>query len=153
MVTGNLAMLLGVHPDAINDWYMVVFIDAFEWVELPNTHGMATFADGGIVGSKPYAASGAYIERMSDYCKGCRYDVNDKLGDDACPFNALYWDFLMRNAKVLRDNRRLAFPYKTLERMSEADRAALKAKATETRERLGAIPSPLAGEGVSEADG
>jgi deoxyribodipyrimidine photolyase-related protein len=140
MVTGNLAMLLGVHPDEINDWYMVVFIDAFEWVELPNTHGMATFADGGIVGSKPYAASGAYIERMSDYCKGCRYDVKDKLGDDACPFNALYWDFLMRNAKVLRDNHRLAFPYKTLERMTEAERAALKAKADATRERLGAVP-------------
>jgi deoxyribodipyrimidine photolyase-related protein len=133
-------MLLGVHPDAINDWYMVVFIDAFEWVELPNTHGMATFADGGIVGSKPYAASGAYIDRMSDYCKGCRYDVKQKLGEDACPFNALYWDFLMRNAKVLRDNHRLAFPYKTLERMSEAERAALKAKADATRERLGAVP-------------
>ncbi len=139
MVTGNLAMLLGVHPDAINDWYMVVFIDAFEWVELPNTHGMATFADGGIVGSKPYAASGAYIDKMSDYCRGCRYDVKQKLGEDACPFNALYWDFLDRNAKVLRDNHRLAFPYKTLERMGEADRAALTAKATATRERLGAL--------------
>ena len=139
MVTGNLAMLLGVHPDEINDWYMVVFIDAFEWVELPNTHGMATFADGGIVGSKPYAASGAYIDRMSDYCRGCRYDVKQKLGEDACPFNALYWDFLHRNAKVLRDNHRLAFPYKTLERMDEADRAALRAKATQTRERVGAV--------------
>jgi len=139
MVTGNLAMLLGVHPDQINDWYMVVFIDAFEWVELPNTHGMATFADGGIVGSKPYAASGAYIDKMSDYCKACRYDVKQKLGDDACPFNALYWDFLDRNAKRLRDNHRLAFPYKTLERMEPAQRAALRAKATETRERLGAV--------------
>ena len=134
MVTGNLAMLLGVHPDAINDWYMVVFIDAFEWVELPNTHGMATFADGGIVGSKPYAASGAYMDRMSDYCKACRYDVKQKLGDDACPFNALYWDFLDRNAKRLRDNHRLAFPYKALERMDEVQRTALRAKATETRD-------------------
>ena len=138
MVTGNLAMLLGVHPDAINDWYMVVFIDAFEWVELPNTHGMATFADGGIVGSKPYAASGAYIDKMSDYCRGCRYDVKQKLGEDSCPFNALYWDFLDRNAKVLRDNHRLAFPYKTLERMDETQRAALRDHATATRERLGA---------------
>ncbi len=140
MVTGNLAMLLGVHPDAINDWYMVVFIDAFEWVELPNTHGMATFADGGIVGSKPYAASGAYIDRMSDYCAGCRYDVKQKLGEDACPFNALYWDFLMRNEGVLRDNPRLAFPYKTLERMTEPYRAALLAQAEASKRRLGALP-------------
>ena len=97
MVTGNLAMLLGVHPDEINEWYMVVYADAYEWVELPNTHGMATFADGGIIGSKPYAASGAYINRMSDYCGGCRFDVKARFGADACPFNALYWDFMIRN--------------------------------------------------------
>ena len=139
MVTGNLAMLLGVHPDAINDWYMVVFIDAFEWVELPNTHGMATFADGGIVGSKPYAASGAYINKMSDYCGRCRYDVKKKLGEDACPFNSLYWDFLMRNERRLKGNGRLAFPYKTLERMEAAHKAALREQATAVRERFGAV--------------
>ena len=139
MVTGNLAMLLGVHPDAINDWYMVVFIDAFEWVELPNTHGMATFADGGIVGSKPYAASGAYINKMSDYCGPCRYDVTQKLGEDACPFNSLYWDFLMRNEKKLRDNGRLAFPYKTLERMDAAHKTALRKQAETVREQVGAV--------------
>ena len=86
MITGQFAMLLGVHPDEINDWYMVVYADAYEWVELPNTHGMATFADGGMMASKPYAASGAYINRMSDYCGRCAYDVKDRLGERACPF-------------------------------------------------------------------
>jgi len=138
MVTGNLAMLLGVHPDEINDWYMVVYADAFEWVELPNTHGMATFADGGVVGSKPYAASGAYIDRMSDYCGGCAYDVKDRLGDKACPFNALYWDFLDRNSDRLEGNIRLAMPYKSLGRMSDGDRKAIGAKASRTRRELGA---------------
>ena len=104
MVTGQLAMLLGVHPDEINDWYMVVYADAYEWVELPNTHGMATFADGGVMASKPYAASGAYINRMSDYCGRCAYDVKDRLGERACPFNALYWNFLDRNAETLGRN-------------------------------------------------
>ncbi len=84
MVTGNLMMLLGVHPDAVDDWYMTVFADAYEWVEMPNTRGMATFADGGIVGSKPYAASGAYIRRMSDHCGGCRYDPAARTGEGAC---------------------------------------------------------------------
>jgi len=138
MVTGNLALLLGVHPDEVNDWYMVVYADAFEWVELPNTHGMAIFADGGVVASKPYAASGAYIDRMSNYCGGCAYDVKDRLGDKACPFNALYWDFLDRNSERLEKNLRLAMPYKTLSRMSDGDRAAIRAKASKTREALGA---------------
>ncbi len=140
MVTGNFAMLLGVHPDPINEWYMAVYADAYEWVELPNTHGMATFADGGIVGSKPYAASGAYINRMSDYCGSCRYDVKQRLGDDACPFNALYWDFLDRNRKPLSGNIRLAMPYKTLERMSESDRSDIRSQADAWRERFGATP-------------
>jgi len=138
MVTGNLALLLGVHPDEVNDWYMVVYADAFEWVELPNTHGMATFADGGVVGSKPYAASGAYIDRMSDYCGDCAYDVKDRLGDKACPFNALYWDFLDRNSERLAGNIRLAMPYKSLGRMTAEDRAAIRAKASKTRRELGA---------------
>jgi deoxyribodipyrimidine photolyase-related protein len=140
MVTGNLAMLLGVDPGQINDWYMVAFADAFEWVELPNTHGMATFADGGIVGSKPYAASGAYINRMSDYCRGCRYDVKGRLEDDACPFNALYWDFLDRNAVPLRAQGRLMMPYRNLDRMPEAERARIRAKADRLRTAMGAVP-------------
>lgn len=140
MVTGQFAMLLGVHPAEINDWYMVVYADAYEWVELPNTHGMATFADGGIMGTKPYAASGAYINRMSDYCGGCVYDVKDRLGERACPFNALYWDFLLKNERKLAGNRRLAMPYRTLAAMSEADKAAIRATAEDTRIRLGAVP-------------
>ncbi len=139
MVTGNLAMLLGVHPDEVDDWYLVVYADAYEWVEMPNTRGMATFADGGIVGSKPYAASGAYIDRMSDYCAGCRYDVKAKAGEGACPFNRLYWGFLERNRARLRDNVRLAMPYRTLENFGPEKRKALLAEADATREALGAV--------------
>ncbi len=142
MVTGALAMMLGVRPDAIDDWYMTVYADAYEWVEMPNTRGMATFADGGIVGSKPYAASGAYINRMSNYCGGCRYDVKGKAGDGACPFNRLYWGFLERNRARLRDNVRLAMPYRTLDGFGEAKRAALLAEAERTRLDLGAVPAP-----------
>jgi deoxyribodipyrimidine photolyase-related protein len=140
MVTGNLAMLLGVDPDEVDDWYMTVFADAFEWVEMPNTRGMATFADGGIVGSKPYAASGAYINRMSDYCGGCRYDVKGKTGESACPFNRLYWGFLERNRSVLAGNARLAMPYRTLDGFGEDRRRALVAEAEAARLALGAVP-------------
>lgn len=140
MVTGNLAMLLGVHPDEVDDWYMVVFADAYEWVEMPNTRGMATFADGGIVGSKPYAASGAYIDRMSDYCGGCRFDVKAKSGPGACPFNRLYWGFLERNRARLRDNVRLAMPYRTLDGWSEDRRRAVVEEAEACRRELGAVP-------------
>ncbi len=138
MVTGNLAMLLGVHPDEVDDWYMVVYADAYEWVEMPNTRGMATFADGGIVGSKPYAASGAYINRMSDYCSTCRYDVKARVGEDACPFNSLYWDFLMRNEKALRGNRRLGVIYGALDRMDGEERTALRVRATQVKQAFGA---------------
>lgn len=120
MVTGNFALLAGLDPKAVEEWYLLVYADAFEWVELPNTHGMALFADGGIIASKPYAASGAYINRMSDYCAGCRFDPAEKLGPKACPFNYLYWDFLMRNEKHLRRNPRIAMPYRTLSRMDDA---------------------------------
>jgi len=140
MVTGNLAMLLGVHPDEVDDWYLSVYADAYEWVEMPNTRGMATFADGGIVGSKPYAASGAYIDRMSDACGACRFDVKAKSGDKACPFNRLYWGFLERNYPRLRDNVRLAMPYRTLEKFGPERRAALLAEAEATRLQLGAVP-------------
>lgn len=142
MVTGNLAMLLGVHPDEIDDWYMVVYADAYEWVEMPNTRGMATFADGGITGSKPYAASGAYIDRMSDYCGSCRYDAKAKTGENACPFNRLYWGFLERNRKRLRDNHRLAMPYRTLEKFGPERRAELLVEAEATRTILGATVRP-----------
>jgi deoxyribodipyrimidine photolyase-related protein len=96
---------------------------------MPNTRGMALFADGGIVGSKPYAASGAYINRMSDYCKTCRYDVRDAVGPNACPFNFLYWDFFARHAATLAGNIRLAMPLRTLARMDQARLAAMRANA------------------------
>ena len=114
MVTGNFALLAGVAPHEIERWYLAVYADAFEWVEMPNTLGMAVFADGGRMASKPYAASGAYIDRMSDFCTGCRYDVKQKSGPDACPFNYLYWAFLIRQKDRLSANPRMAMPYRTL---------------------------------------
>ena len=119
MVLGNFSLIAGLHPDEVNEWYMIVYADAYQWVELPNVTGMILFADGGFLGSKPYAASGSYINKMSDYCKGCRYKATKKNGPDACPFNYLYWDFLIRNEDKLRGNHRLSMMYKTLERMGE----------------------------------
>lgn len=118
MVLGNFALLAGIAPREVQDWYLLVYADAYEWVELPNVNGMAIFADGGVLASKPYAASGAYIDRMSDYCAGCAYDVKAKAGEKACPFNYLYWDFLARNEKRLGGLNRLAMPYRTLAKMT-----------------------------------
>lgn len=117
MVLGNFALLAGIHPDEVNEWYMIVYADAYEWVELPNVHGMILYADGGVLGSKPYAAGGNYINKMSDYCKGCTYKVKEKTGADACPFNYLYWDFLIRNRDKLSNNPRLGMVYRTLDKM------------------------------------
>ena len=129
MITGNFALLAGLDPDEVDDWYMVVYADAYQWVEMPNTRGMALFADGGVVGSKPYAASGAYINRMSDYCRGCAYDVKDAAGGNACPFNYLYWDFIARHREKLGGNTRMAMPLRTLEKMDPARVSAMRANA------------------------
>jgi deoxyribodipyrimidine photolyase-related protein len=129
MVTGNFALLAGVAPREIERWYLAVYADAFEWVEMPNTLGMAVFADGGQMASKPYAASGAYIDRMSDYCAGCAYDVKQKTGPKACPFNYLYWAFLIRQEEGLSGNPRLAMPYRTLTGWPPERRAAILAEA------------------------
>jgi deoxyribodipyrimidine photolyase-related protein len=129
MVTGNFALLAGIDPHAVHEWYLAVYVDAFEWVELPNTIGMSQFADGGLLASKPYAASGNYINRMSDYCGKCRFDVKQKTGPRACPFNYLYWDFLARNAAVLGRNHRLAQPYATLARFDAGHRDAITSSA------------------------
>ncbi len=129
MITGNFALLAGLDPAEVDDWYMVVYADAYEWVEMPNTRGMALFADGGTVGSKPYAASGAYINRMSDYCKSCRYDVRDAVGPNACPFNFLYWDFFARHEKMLAGNTRVAMPLRSLARMDAGKVAAMRRNA------------------------
>jgi deoxyribodipyrimidine photolyase-related protein len=136
MITGNFALIAGVDPRQAHEWYLAVYADAYEWVELPNTLGMSQFADGGLLGSKPYAASGAYINRMSDYCGHCRYDVKQRIGPDACPFNALYWDFIARNEKKLRVNPRMAMPYRNWDRMADGDKIALRAQAQQFLERL-----------------
>ncbi|WP_341913102.1 cryptochrome/photolyase family protein [Ferrovibrio terrae] len=147
MVTGNFALLAGIAPAEVEAWYLAVYADAYDWVELPNTHGMALFADGGRLASKPYAASGKYIQRMSDYCRPCRYDVKQTLGSTACPFNALYWDFLSRNADRLGRNPRLAMPYRNLARMPASQRQAISLKAAEILASLddsdrGSHPAP-----------
>jgi deoxyribodipyrimidine photolyase-related protein len=129
MVTGNFALLAGIAPEAINAWYMAVYADAYEWVELPNTHGMAIHADGGLMASKPYAASGAYIHRMSDHCGTCAHDVTDAVGERACPFNFLYWDFIARHAERFARNPRMAMPLRTLAKMDQAKLAKMRAKA------------------------
>ncbi len=123
MLTGNFALLTGVDPKAVHEWYLAVYIDAFEWVELPNTLGMSQFADGGLLGSKPYVSGGNYINKMSNYCKGCRYSVARKTGEGACPFNSLYWHFLDRNADKLANNPRLGPVYRTWGRMADDKRA------------------------------
>ena len=146
MVTGNFALIAGLAPAEVEEWYLVVYADAYEWVELPNTHGMILFADGGLLGSKPYAASGAYIDRMSDYCRSCRYDVRQKAGPDACPFNYLYWDFLARNDATLRGNRRLDMPYRTLDRMTPKRRAEIASDAKRFLASPAMSPEPVEGE-------
>lgn len=132
MVTGNFALLAGVHPDEVDRWYLGIYIDAIEWVEITNTRGMSQFADGGIVGTKPYVSSGAYLHKMGHYCGTCHYNVNDRTGPRACPFNALYWHFLARNRERFLSEEarpgmmvRLGMPYRTWDRMPAATRQAL----------------------------
>ncbi len=136
MITGNFALLAGLHPDAVDEWYLAVYADAYEWVEMPNTRGMALHADGGIVGSKPYAASGAYINRMSDYCAGCHYDVADGAGARACPFNALYWDFIARHAPRFEANPRMAMPVRSWRKFTAAKQKALRGRAAALLKQL-----------------
>ena len=125
MVTGTFALLAGIDPHQLHEWYLAVYADAFEWVELPNTIGMSQFADGGLLASKPYAASGAYIDRMSDYCAGCAYDVKAKQGPRACPYNLLYWHFIARHAERLRRNPRMAQMVRNWERFAPERQAQL----------------------------
>ncbi|MBY0376048.1 MAG: cryptochrome/photolyase family protein, partial [Bryobacteraceae bacterium] len=129
MVTGLYALLLGVEPQQIHEWYLAVYVDAVEWVELPNTIGMSQFADGGLMASKPYAATGKYIQRMSNYCDGCRYDPAERTGDRACPFTTLYWDFLIRNEAKLRATPRMEMQLRNLDRLSPAQKSLIEEKA------------------------
>jgi deoxyribodipyrimidine photolyase-related protein len=129
MVTGTFGLLAGVSPQALHEWYLAVYADAYEWVELPNTIGMSQFADGGLLASKPYAASGAYINRMSNYCGSCTYDVKARTGAKACPFNALYWDFIARHASRIKSNPRMAQMVRTYDKFDDAEKARIKASA------------------------
>jgi len=129
MITGNFALLAGVDPHELHEWYLSVYVDAYEWVELPNTVGMSQFADGGLLASKPYAASGAYIDRMSNYCGACGYDVKRRTGPNACPFNALYWDFLARSREKIRANPRMAQMLRTYDKFSAEERQRIAASA------------------------
>jgi deoxyribodipyrimidine photolyase-related protein len=133
MVTGLYALLLGVQPQQVHAWYLAVYVDAVEWVELPNVLGMSQYADGGLMASKPYAASGSYIDRMSDHCRGCRYKPKQRIGPQACPFTTLYWDFLARNAQRLAGNARMALQLKNLARIAPAEMAAITAQADALR--------------------
>lgn len=127
MVTGNFALLLGVDPDEVDEWYLGIYMDALEWVEITNTRGMSQFADGGIVGTKPYISSANYIHKMSDYCKDCHYDRKEKYGDKACPFNSLYWDFYDRHKEKLAGNPRVSMMLNTWKKMdSEQKEKILK---------------------------
>jgi len=138
MVTGNFALLAGIDPAQVHEWYLAVYADAFEWVEAPNTIGMSQFADGGVIASKPYVASGAYINRMSDHCKSCHYSVSAKTGDTACPFNLLYWHFLDRHRDRFSNNPRMGNMYRTWDRMDADKRKTVLAEGDALLARLDA---------------
>lgn len=139
MVIGNFALLAGLSPQELHRWYLGVYIDAFEWVELPNTLGMSQYADGGLLATKPYVSSAAYIHRMSDYCKGCHYDRKQRVGERACPYNALYWDFFRRNEARLSGNHRLGMVYRQLQRMTRKEIGALEEHAVRLKTNLAAL--------------
>jgi deoxyribodipyrimidine photolyase-related protein len=137
MVTGLFALLLGVRPRAVHEWYLAVYVDAVEWAELPNTLGMSQYADGGWLASKPYVASGRYIERMSNYCRGCRYDPATAIGDRACPFTTLYWDFLDRHRERFAKHPRVGLQWRNLARLDAATLARIRREAAGLRAGLG----------------
>lgn len=139
MVIGNFCLLSGIDPDQVDDWYLGVYIDAIEWVEMPNTRGMSQFADGGLIASKPYTASGSYINRMSDYCTGCHYSVKEKVGDTACPFNSLYWHFMDRHKDRFSSNPRIGMVYRNLEKMDSELREKTMRRANWLLENLNSL--------------
>lgn len=139
MLTGNFALLINAHPDAVDAWYLGIYIDAIQWVELPNTRGMSQFADGGLVATKPYISSANYIHKMSNYCKNCHYNHKEKTGDKACPFNSLYWNFLMQHEKKLKGNRRMSMMYALLHKMSAEDKEELLLQAEHYLNHLGEL--------------
>jgi deoxyribodipyrimidine photolyase-related protein len=138
MVAGLYTLLLGVRPQAVHEWFLAVYVDAVEWVELPNTLGMSQYGDGGLLGSKPYIASGKYIERMSNYCAGCHYDPGQRVGPKACPFTTLYWDFLIRHEPMLARNPRMGMQVRNLKRLSEREREAIQRQAQQLKDAAAA---------------
>ncbi|MGB2358396.1 MAG: cryptochrome/photolyase family protein, partial [Paracoccaceae bacterium] len=136
MVSGNFALIAGIDPVQVHEWYLAVYADAIEWVELPNTMGMSQFADGGVLASKPYASSGNYINKMSDYCASCHYNVKEKTGPGSCPFNTFYWDFLDRNSDKLRRNPRLGNIYRTWDRFDPEKQSTYRTYAEVLRNEL-----------------
>ena len=129
------ALLLGVDPQRLHEWYLAVYVDAVEWVEAPNTIGMSQYADGGLLASKPYVATGKYIKRMSNYCEQCRYNPDKSTGEDACPFTTLYWDFLRRHQSRFARHPRTALQWKNLERLSNAEKSEIRKQADHIRRR------------------
>lgn len=142
MVTGLFSLLVGVHPKEVHGWYLAVYVDAVEWVELPNTLGMSQYADGGVMASKPYIATGKYIQRMSNYCQGCQFDPAQATGPKACPFTTLYWDFLSRHQALLAKNPRMSLQVRNLARIAPEQLAAIGREATELRARLAESTPP-----------
>ena len=136
MILGNFALIAGVNPQAMTDWFWYMFVDGYDWVMVPNVIGMTLHADGGFVGTKPYAASANYINRMSDYCGGCRYDSKKTVGDDACPYNALYWDFIARNETRFAKNTRMSLTLRNWQGRTAADKTAIRTRAAGLRGAL-----------------
>ena len=139
MVLGELCLLLGVDPYAVHEWHMGMYLDAVDWVSLPNVVGMSQYADGGVIGSKPYCASGNYIKKMSNFCGGCRYKPNKATGPDACPFTTLYWDFLARHEPRFRTNQRMGFQLRNLARKSDAELVEIRSAASAMQAHANAL--------------
>lgn len=136
MVTGNFALLAGIHPDAVDEWYLGIYVDAIQWGELPNTRAMSQFADGGLIATKPYISSAKYIHSMSDYCEACEYNWKQRHGDAVCPFNSLYWDFFARHRKSLKKNPRVAMMYRVWDRMQKGEQKEVLTQAAAYKRNL-----------------
>jgi deoxyribodipyrimidine photolyase-related protein len=136
MITGNFCLMAGIDPSAVDEWYLGIYIDAFEWVEITNTRGMSQYADGGLVATKPYCSSANYIDKMSNYCKNCYYDKKQKTGDKACPFNSLYWNFLDQHREKLASNMRMSMMYRLWDKKDSQEKTALLEQAAYYLEKI-----------------